>query len=315
MPCIEPEEAVKLILRGKAPADLSTDVLDLSFQVVKKPIQLPPRLRCFSLRLCEQPLETLPDDLSVEFKLDLTGCAQLRSLPAALKSSTLILTNCVRFQALPDQLNTNFLQLDGCASLEHWPESAQVTRGWVRARGCSSLRQLPERLGSVTSLDLRDCRRIDRIPAGVRVRSWIDIGGTQVTSLPEPLSGIGLRWRGVTINAQIAFFPETLNGSDILTERNAELRRVMIERVGFEKFLREVDARVRDSDTDRGGERKLYHVPLEGDESIVVVSMRCPSTGRHYLVRVPPAIQTCRAAIAWTAGFDNPEDYVPIEET
>ena len=117
------------------------------------------------------------------------------------------------------------------------------------------------------------------------------------------------------VTAQIAFFPETLKGPDILSERNAELRRVMIERVGFEKFIREVKAEILDTDRDRGGERKLLRVPLEGDEAIVIVSILCPSTGRQYLVRVPPNSRTCHQAVAWTAGFDNPDDYAPIEET
>jgi hypothetical protein len=143
----------------------------------------------------------------------------------------------------------------------------------------------------------------------------VDIGDTRITSLPEPLCNVGLRWRGVPVTAQIAFFPETLTGPAILAERNAELRRVMIERVGFEKFLREVKAQILDSDRDRGGERKLLQVQLADDEPIVVVSVHCPSTGRQYLIRVPPATRTCRQAVAWTAGFDNPDDYAPIEET
>jgi len=72
---------------------------------------------------------------------------------------------------------------------------------------------------------------------------------------------------------------------------------------------------VLDSDRDRGGERKLLRVPLVNDEPIVVVSIHCPSTGRQYLVRVPPATLTCHQAVAWTAGFDNPDDYAPVEET
>jgi hypothetical protein len=32
-------------------------------------------------------------------------------------------------------------------------------------------------------------------------------------------------------------------------------------------------------------------------------------------VRVPPTMRNCRQAVAWTAGFDNPDDYEPIAET
>jgi hypothetical protein len=253
--------------------------------------------------------------LRVEYKLNLSGCQKLTALPPNLTVSALILTNCTGLNALPEGLRANFLQLDGCTALRHWPESAQVTHGWARARGCSQLEKLPSRLGPLASLDLRGCSRIGTIPPAVSVRSWIDIGGTRVTSLPESFAGVALRWRGVPVTAQIAFFPETLKGADILAERNAELRRVMIERVGFEKFLREIKAEVLDTDRDPGGERKLLRVPLAEDEPIVIVSVHCPSTGRQYLVRVPPATRTCRQAVAWTAGFDNPDDYAPIAES
>lgn len=308
--------AVEQILAGRAPADLHGSVLELALAETKKPITaLPSQLGCYSLSLVGQPIAKLPSDLQVEYKLNLTNCHHLAELPENLKVSTLVLTNCTSLTALPEGLQVNFLQLDGCTSLRHWPDSAQVVHGWVRARNCTELRQLPSKLGPLASLDLRNCRRITSVPDGVSLRSWIDIGGTQITSLPESLRGIGLRWRGVPVTAQIAFFPETLTGPAILAERNAELRRVMIERVGFEKFIREVKAEVLDTDQDRGGRRELLRIPLENDEAIVIVSVLCPSTGRQYLVRVPPGTRTCHQAVAWTAGFDNPDDYAPIAET
>ncbi|MDB6133792.1 MAG: hypothetical protein JWM59_2035 [Verrucomicrobiales bacterium] len=48
---------------------------------------------------------------------------------------------------------------------------------------------------------------------------------------------------------------------------------------------------------------------------VCYLECRCPSTGRRYLLPVPPAVRTCRAAAAWMAGFDNPDDYAPLLET
>ena len=42
---------------------------------------------------------------------------------------------------------------------------------------------------------------------------------------------------------------------------------------------------------------------------------RCPTTQREYLLPVPNNVITCRQAAAWMAGFDNPDDYAPIQET
>jgi hypothetical protein len=33
------------------------------------------------------------------------------------------------------------------------------------------------------------------------------------------------------------------------------------------------------------------------------------------MLRVPPTVRTCHEAVAWTAGFDDPEQYTPRVET
>jgi hypothetical protein len=85
--------------------------------------------------------------------------------------------------------------------------------------------------------------------------------------------------------------------------------------MGLERFLREAEAQVLDIDTDPGGERRLIRVPMPGDEDLVCVLVHCPSTQHRYILRVPPTLQSCRAAAAWIAGFDNPDDYCPTLET
>lgn len=271
--------------------------------------------RCHTLKIGGSKVRTLPDGLEVEYKLDATGCTKLETLPRNLSVPVLVLRGCTALRALPEGLQCDYLDIQDCTALEHWPESVAVSIGTVNARNCRALRELPQKLGPVTSLNLEGCERLSAVPAGVQVRSWIDVGGTAIRSLPEALSRIGLRWRGVTVNAQIAFFPETLRVVTVLNEVNSELRRVMIERIGFERFLSEANAKVLDRDTDPGGPRELLRVKLEGDEDLVCVSVRCPSTARHYLIRVPPTMKTCRQAVAWTAGFDKPEDYDPVAET
>jgi hypothetical protein len=79
--------------------------------------------------------------------------------------------------------------------------------------------------------------------------------------------------------------------------------------------MQQARAEVLDRDRDAGGERRLLRVRVEGDEDLVCVAVICPSTGRQYLLRVPPAMKTCRQAVAWTAGFAHPDDYKPLVET
>ena len=257
----------------------------------------------------------MPTDLHIEFKINLTGCAALKNLPRGLRTGSLVLRDCLALQALPEDLEVNFLTLDGCANLKDWPESAHVSIGSVSARDCVSLARLPATLQSLTNLDLRGCRRIATLPPGLQLSGWLDLAGTGIQSLPDSLRGVRLRWRGVEINAQVAFFPETLTVEQILAEPNAEVRRVMLERHGLDNFMCEADAHVLDEDADPGGPRRLLRMPMPGDEDLVCVSLRCPSTARQYLIRVPPDTKSCHAAVAWTAGYDNPDDYHPLVET
>ncbi len=89
----------------------------------------------------------------------------------------------------------------------------------------------------------------------------------------------------------------------------------MIERMGMERFLSEANVKQLDQDTDAGGERRLLRVPLKDDEDIVCLCVRCPSTGRQYMLRVPPDMKGCHQAAAWMAGFTNPAKYKPVIET
>ena len=90
---------------------------------------------------------------------------------------------------------------------------------------------------------------------------------------------------------------------------------MLLERMGYEAFLKQVEAETLDEDVDAGGIRKLFRVPIPDDEDLVCVSVICPSTARHYILRVPPTMTTCRQAIAWTAGFDDPDHYKPFYES
>jgi hypothetical protein len=164
-------------------------------------------------------------------------------------------------------------------------------------------------------LDINGCANLRELPEGLQVSSWLDLANTGIKSLPDSMNGVNLRWRGVPIDERIAFQPQSITVSEVLDQPNSELRRVLLERMGYEKFLAEAQAKVLDSDRDPGGERRLLYVPMQNDEPLVCLAVYCPSTGRQYMLRVPPKMRTCRQAAAWIAGFDREEDYQPIAET
>ena len=295
------------------PDDLRVGRLNLSG--CKSLAALPPGLCCYELDARETGLESLLPGLHVEYKLDLSGCTALRILPTGLKTGSLLLTGCTALAALPEGLDVYFLDISGCARLRSWPAEAAVRIGRLNARGCTQISTLPPWLTHLAQLDVRGCSGLKRLPDDLRVSAWVDIADSGIESLPPALDGTALRWRGIPIDARIAFRPETITATEILATTNAERRRVLLERKGYEAFMAEAQAQTLDTDRDPGGERRLLRVPLSGDEDLVCVSVFCPSTGRQYIIRVPPRTRTCRQASAWIAGFDDADDYRPIAET
>jgi uncharacterized protein DUF6745 len=176
------------------------------------------------------------------------------------------------------------------------------------------LRTAPEST-RIAQLDLRGCSGIRELGPGIEVTSWLDVADSGLSGLPPGARVARLRWRGVPVEARVAFRPQTVTADEVLATPNVELRRVLLERMGYERFLADAGATVLDADHDPGGPRQLLTVPLKEDEPLVCVAVCCPSIGRRYVIRVPPHTRTCRQAAAWIAGFDDPDAYHPIAET
>jgi hypothetical protein len=351
---LKPKKAQELILSGRAPAGLSVKG-HLDLQECRSLVTLPdylhadsinvsgcrnlaalpaglrarridasgcrslrtvnPGVRCYELNLSGAPITRLPADLQVDFRLNLTGCSMLESLPDGLKTGCLMLNDCVALESLPEDLAVSFLDISGCVSMHRWPRRGSVQAGRLTARGCVDLISLPDWMTDIAQLDLSGCVNLTELPPQLRVHSWLDIAGTGIASLPGGFEYVQLHWRGVAIDRRIAFQPETITAQEVLSTPNVELRRVLMERMGYDRFMEQSKAKELDSDKDAGGKRRLLKVKIEGDEPLVCLAVRCPSTGREYMLRVPPTMRTCRKAAAWLAGFDDPDAYRPIQET
>jgi hypothetical protein len=297
----------------RLPPGLRVRRLDLSG--TWNPEHLLPGLSCYELDLKNTAVTTLPTDLSVEYRIDLEGCTGLRSLPEGLTVGSLVLRGCLSLEALPEGLDAYFLDISGCTAISQWPRRGSIQVGRLTARGCAQLQSLPRWMTRLAQLDLRDCRNLRALPEGLVITSWVDVAGTAIRSLPASLKGVQLRWRGVAVDERVAFSPELITAEEILAEPNAERRRVLLERMGYDAFLAHAKATTLDEDRDSGGPRRLVRVPMNGDEDLACVSVICPSTGRQYVIRVPPTMTTCHQAVAWVAGFDDPDVYKPVAES
>ena len=308
--------------------------------------ELPPNLHVpGALVIHRGGLQGLPRGLKVGGSIRIYLAAHLKELPSDLDvKGSVVLQRCQLFERFPEGVRFGGnLSLHGCTALQELPRGLHVP-GALDLTGCSQLTALPaglrvgnpgQRPRSVREskvLRLTGCSALSTLPVDLEADA-VELTGSGVKDIPRKLEKrLILISRGVQVPAEVIFHPERLDPVQILREPNTELRRVMMERFGVDEILRRVAARVLDHDTDPGGVRQLIEIPAQ--ESLATTVMmrtsgrrspapsvlrflvcRCPSTGRQYILRVPPTTRTCRQAAAWIAGFDNPNSYNPIRET
>lgn len=272
-------------------------------------------LECSEFKAHDTSIETVPDGWKVDFRLDLSNCTRLRELPRGFRTGSLVLNGCVSLETLPENISVYFLDLRGCTLFHAWPQGGEIRMGNLNISGCARLESLPDWIGALSQLDVSGCSSLRALPETLRVSSWIEVADSGLSELPPSLRQAPLRFRGVPVSYREVFECESLSPLDVLGESNAERRRVLLELLGYERFIQEANAQTLDADSDAGGERKLLRVELQDDEPLVVLAVFCPSTGHQYTLRVPPQTSSCRHAAAWIAGFDNPDDYAPLKET
>ncbi|HEX2314697.1 MAG TPA: hypothetical protein VHJ17_13230 [Thermomonospora sp.] len=122
-------------------------------------------------------------------------------------------------------------------------------------------------------------------------------------------------WRGMPIPADFIQTLTTLTADRIRREENAELRRVMLEYYGYDRYLADVGAKP----LHRDETGVLWRIDLPDDEPVVMVEVvnstpEPDGSYRTYYLRVPPATRTAREGVAWTFGLSE-EEYQPEKET
>lgn len=83
----------------------------------------------------------------------------------------------------------------------------------------------------------------------------------------------------------------------ILEEENVELRRLLIEKIGFEKVCKDLNAKAISTwHNEKGGEYVLFKLKMSSGEDIHMLRMKCPSTGREYFEGIAPSITSAEDA-------------------
>ncbi|MFF3627028.1 DUF6745 domain-containing protein [Streptomyces sp. NPDC002164] len=122
-------------------------------------------------------------------------------------------------------------------------------------------------------------------------------------------------WRGMPVPAEFLAELNTLTPRRIREEENAELRRVMLEFYGYDRYLTESGA----EPVHRDETGVLWRIALDGDEDVVMVEVvnstpEPDGTHRTYWLRVPPGTRTAKDGVAWTFGL-SADVYAPVCQT
>lgn len=166
-----------------------------------------------------------------------------------------------------------------------------------------------------------NCIIATRKPLRVAVEESGDLHHESEKAL-EYRDGWGLyRWRGISVPDWVITNPERITASTIDTEANIELRRVLLERFGFEAYLEEGGFTELDSDPRFG---VLYQKEMPGsngaDAELLTLCRVVNSTPEpdgsfnNYALAVPPEMKTAHEAVAWSFQM-TPEEYNPQIET
>ena len=91
-----------------------------------------------------------------------------------------------------------------------------------------------------------------------------------------------------------------------MTEQNAELRRVLIQGIGYGRICQELQA----TEIDSWREYTLLKIDNNIDvEPIHLLKMTCPSTNHVHATRIPPNIRSAKEAITWMNWDIDPEEF------
>jgi hypothetical protein len=123
-------------------------------------------------------------------------------------------------------------------------------------------------------------------------------------------------YHGVTLPEKYGeLHPHQWQSAWVLEEKNAELRRVLIQGIGYGRLCQELNATVLDSwreytllriNVDRVtyvNEREVIEEPIH------LLKMTCPSTNHIHVLRVPPDIISAREAVRWVNHGVDPESF------
>ncbi|MBW4623683.1 MAG: hypothetical protein KME17_30520 [Cyanosarcina radialis HA8281-LM2] len=197
---------------------------------------------------------------------------------------------------LAEGLNFHPLLLDFCYSVLHCHHDPAQWQAW---------RSLVTDCGLVLTFE-KGCLVFDR-PLEISIDANDRLHGEGRPAIKFADGYSVYAYQGVTLPEKYGrLHPNQWEARWLLEEENAELRRVLIQGIGYSRICQELDAKELDS----WREYTLLEIVQNVDvEPIHLLKMTCPSTGYIHASRVPPDIQSAREAVSWINWGVDPEEF------
>ncbi len=292
--------------------------------------------RSSSLYLNGQELESLPNSigditsLTGGLHLDNNRLSRLPESIGNLVNLRWLYLFCTGLTNLPNSIglltNLTHLDLNG-NNLVHLPASicnlSKLNRLTIWENRLTALPENIGRLTNLTHLDLHG-NQIAELPKSIgnlfRLGT-LDINRNPLTDLSmlQSLSErTTVRFLNVSLPRRYWTKFSKWKPQWLFDEGNTEIRRILVEQIGYEKICRDLGAITLDTWREYTllkidgvekvyGEIELGEVEMIGTEPMVLIKMTCPSTNHIHILRVPPEMKSAQAAITWVNHGIHPD--------
>jgi Leucine Rich repeats (2 copies) len=235
------------------------------------------------------PLSSLVNLTSLDLKQNgITDISPLSSL-VNLKKLDLSLSEITDISPLSSLVNLTYLNLNYNQITDISPLSSLVNLTYL-------------------NLDNNQITDISPLSSLVNLKE-LDLTDNQITDLSplRSLNKLNDIWIYDVGLPKKYFYPqEQWQPQWLLSEKNAEIRRLLIQTIGYDRICQELEA----IELDAWREYTLLGIDINVDEEpIYLLKMTCPSTGHIHVLRVPPDVNSAREAIRWVNWGIDPEEF------